>query len=209
MSYADAPVAVVTGMAGATSAAHEARSRRHARSRSEDTRIERLVQGLEARAVACGLCIQAAHAVVRPRHAARYRHMAAADPPHIRDGVVGGHEGRAVTNAVWAMLVLLMASARVMAGKMLVSRRASIDLPAPGEPSRGRLWLQRLHPLSARKNRAERQDTSQSRSSLIHRELKNPQHGSLTLHVQNFPLTAFLPSSPRRHNREIIDESTG
>ncbi len=33
--------------------------------------------------------------------------------------------------------------------------------------------------------------------------------GSLAPHVQNFTLTAFLPSSPRRHNREIINESSG
>jgi hypothetical protein len=33
--------------------------------------------------------------------------------------------------------------------------------------------------------------------------------GSLAPHVQNFTLTAFLPSSPRRYNREIINESSG
>jgi hypothetical protein len=38
-----------------------------------------------------------------------------------------------------------MASARVIAGKMVVSRRASIDLPAPGGPSKRRLWSERLH----------------------------------------------------------------
>jgi hypothetical protein len=32
--------------------------------------------------------------------------------------------------------------------------------------------------------------------------------GSLAPHVQNFTLTVFLPSSPRRHNREIINESS-
>ena len=30
--------------------------------------------------------------------------------------------------------------------------------------------------------------------------------GSLAPHVQNFTLTAFLPVSPKRHNREIISD---
>jgi hypothetical protein len=33
--------------------------------------------------------------------------------------------------------------------------------------------------------------------------------GSLAPHVQNFTLTVFLPSLPRCHNREIINESSG
>jgi hypothetical protein len=33
--------------------------------------------------------------------------------------------------------------------------------------------------------------------------------GSLAPHVQNFTLTVFLLSFPRRHNREIINESNG
>jgi hypothetical protein len=37
-----------------------------------------------------------------------------------------------------------MASARVIAGRMVVSRRASIDVPAPGGPSMRRLWSERL-----------------------------------------------------------------
>jgi hypothetical protein len=36
------------------------------------------------------------------------------------------------------MRVVSMASARVIAGRMVVSRRASIHLPAPGGPSRRR-----------------------------------------------------------------------
>jgi hypothetical protein len=32
-----------------------------------------------------------------------------------------------------------------MAGKMMVSRRASIDVPAPGGPRRRTLWTERLH----------------------------------------------------------------
>jgi hypothetical protein len=60
-----------------------------------------------------------------------------------------------MTNTVWApvrpatlwMRVVSMASARVMAGRMVVSRRASIDLPAPGGPNIRMLWTQFLHRL--------------------------------------------------------------
>jgi hypothetical protein len=57
-----------------------------------------------------------------------------------------------VTNAVrpatrW-MRVVSRASARVMGGSMVVSRRASLDVPAPGWAEHGRLWLKRLHPIS-------------------------------------------------------------
>ena len=61
--------------------------------------------------------------------------------------------GRLVTNAVrspvrpatlW-MRVVSMASARVIAGRMVVSRRASIGLPGPGGPRRRTLWAERLH----------------------------------------------------------------
>jgi hypothetical protein len=41
--------------------------------------------------------------------------------------------------------VVSMASARVIAGRIVVSRRASIDLPAPGDPRRRILWSGRLH----------------------------------------------------------------
>jgi hypothetical protein len=44
--------------------------------------------------------------------------------------------------------VVSMASARVIAGGIVVSRRASIDLPAPGGPSRRTLWSERLHDVS-------------------------------------------------------------
>jgi hypothetical protein len=40
-----------------------------------------------------------------------------------------------------------MASGRVRSGRMVVSRRATIDFPAPGGPSSRRLWTERLHPL--------------------------------------------------------------
>jgi hypothetical protein len=60
--------------------------------------------------------------------------------------------GRVVTNVVrppvspatrW-MRVVSMASARVMAGRMVVSRRASIDMPEPGVPRRSRFGAKRL-----------------------------------------------------------------
>jgi hypothetical protein len=41
----------------------------------------------------------------------------------------------------------LKASARVIAGRMVVSRRASIDVPAPGGPRRSTLWAERLYQL--------------------------------------------------------------
>jgi hypothetical protein len=55
-----------------------------------DTLFERLPQDLEDMAAELGPFIQAAHAVVRPRHLARHRHVAPADQPHIGDGVMGG-----------------------------------------------------------------------------------------------------------------------
>ena len=65
----------------------------------------------------------------------------------------GARNGRVVTNAVRSPVrpatrwirVVSMASARVIAGRMVVSRRASIDLPAPGGPRRRTLWAERLH----------------------------------------------------------------
>ena len=55
-----------------------------------DTLLERLPQDLEDMAAALGPCIQEAHAMVGQRHVARHRHVAPADQPRIRDGVVGG-----------------------------------------------------------------------------------------------------------------------
>src|SRR5262245_12112320 len=54
------------------------------------------------------------------------------------------------------MRVVSMASARVIAGRMVVRRRASFDVPAPGGPSRRTLWAQRLHNLYLRFCVAER-----------------------------------------------------
>jgi hypothetical protein len=43
------------------------------------------------------------------------------------------------------MRVVSRASARRIAGRMVVSRRASIDFPTPGGPRRRTLWAERLH----------------------------------------------------------------
>ena len=67
----------------------------------------------------------------------------------------GARHGRVVTNAVRSPVrpatrwirVVSRASARVIAGRIVVSRRASIDLPAPGGPRRRRFWTERLHHL--------------------------------------------------------------
>jgi hypothetical protein len=89
-----------------------------------------------------GRLIQKEHAILGQRHLARHWHVAPADQPRIRDGVVGRatRAGRDQRRAVvgeagnaWIWVVSI-ASARVMAGRMVVSRRASIDLPAPGGP---------------------------------------------------------------------------
>jgi hypothetical protein len=64
-----------------------------------DTLLEWLAQNLQDMAAALGPCIQAEHAMVCWRHVARPRHVAPADQPRIRDGVVGratraGHDHR-------------------------------------------------------------------------------------------------------------------
>jgi hypothetical protein len=87
------------------------------------------------------------------RHVARHRHVAATDEANVGDGVVRRPEGTTVATAARApmrpatrwMHVVSRASVRLTAGRMVVSRRASIDLPAPGGPSRRTLWSERLH----------------------------------------------------------------
>jgi hypothetical protein len=54
-----------------------------------DTLFERLAPDLEDMAAELRELIQEEHAVVRPRHLARHRHVAPADQLRIRDGVVG------------------------------------------------------------------------------------------------------------------------
>jgi hypothetical protein len=104
-------------------------------------------------------CFPMAHRQLRTRP----RHLAA-DQADVRDGVVGARKGRVVTTAVrlpvrlatrW-MRVVSRASGRVIAGRMVVSRCASLDLPAPGGPSSRTLGSQRLHPLQPRHVPVER-----------------------------------------------------
>jgi hypothetical protein len=67
-------------------------------------------------------------------------------------GSCGARSGQVITTARspvrpatrW-MRVVSMASARVITGRIVVSRRASIDWPAPGGPSQRTLWSERLH----------------------------------------------------------------
>ena len=97
-----------------------------------------------------GPFIQEEHAIAQ-RHL-RHRTWPPPISPHPR-GWWGARNGRVVTNAVRSPVrpatrwirVVSMASARVIAGRMVVSRRASIDFPAPGGPSRRTFWAQRLH----------------------------------------------------------------
>ena len=65
------------------------RSRTPARLSVEDTLLERLAQDLEDMAAELGPFIQEAHAMVGQRLLARHRHVAPANQPRIRDGVVG------------------------------------------------------------------------------------------------------------------------
>ena len=65
----------------------------------------------------------------------------------------GARHGRVVTHALRAplwpatreMRVVARASARAVAVRMVVSRRASMDLPAPGGPMRRTWWAERPH----------------------------------------------------------------
>jgi hypothetical protein len=86
-----------------------------------------------------GQFIQEKHAIVGQRHVARHRHVAPPISPASEIVWWGARNGRVVTNAVrspvspatrW-MRVVSIASGRGIAGSIVVSRRASIDLPAP------------------------------------------------------------------------------
>jgi hypothetical protein len=54
------------------------------------------------------------------------------------------------------MRVVSGASARLIAGRMVMRRRASIDFPAPGGPSSRRLWTQCLHRIQLHQSLQER-----------------------------------------------------
>jgi len=80
---------------------------------------------------------------VGQRHFARHEDVSAANQPHIQDGVMrgakrtGGDQGRAVAGEAGDAVDTgsLKASARAIAGRIGVSRRASIDLACPRRPS--------------------------------------------------------------------------
>jgi hypothetical protein len=118
-----------------------------------NTIFQRLAQHLQDVATARRQFIQQEHAVVGPRHVAGHRHLPPADQPYIRDRVVrdatgarggqGGAGAGAAGDAVEAGG--LQRIGQRSAGRMVVSRCANIDLPAPGGPMRRTLWSQRLH----------------------------------------------------------------
>jgi hypothetical protein len=78
------------------------RSRTRAKLYVEETLLERLAQHCEPVAAARRPRIHEEHTVARQRHLTRHRHLAAADQPHIRDGVVGGATRARGTHAVRA-----------------------------------------------------------------------------------------------------------
>jgi hypothetical protein len=103
--------------------------------------LEGLAEHLKDMAAALRQFIQEGHPVVRQRHFARRQHLAAADQPHIRDGMMWGATGPATRRR----RVGSIASASVISGRIVVRRRASIDFPAPGGPSRRTLGSECLH----------------------------------------------------------------
>jgi hypothetical protein len=78
--------------------------------------------------------------MVGQRHVTRHRHVAPANQPGIRDGMIqrakrsSGDPRRAVAGEACGAVDTLvsMASARLITGRMVVSRRASIDLLTSG-----------------------------------------------------------------------------
>jgi hypothetical protein len=63
-----------------------------ARLYSGDALLQRLAQDFQHMAPKLGQLIQAAHAMVRPRHLARPGEVLAADPPHSRDRLRRGRD---------------------------------------------------------------------------------------------------------------------
>jgi hypothetical protein len=105
-----------------------------------DTLLERLAQDLQDVAAELRQFIEKENAMMRQRHLPRHGDLAPTDQPHIRDSVVGARNSRVKTHAVRAPVrpatrwtqVVSGASARVISGRRVVSRRASLDVPAPG-----------------------------------------------------------------------------
>ena len=122
-----------------------------------ETLLKRLAQDLEDMPPELRPFIQEEHAVVRQRHLARHGDVPATDQPDIRDRMMR------VTSAVRApvqpamrwMRVVSRASARIMVGRMVVSRRASLYVPAPGGPSSRTSGSERRHRVQLRFSIAE------------------------------------------------------
>jgi hypothetical protein len=73
--------------------------------------------------------------VILKRDVARHKHLAAADQPHLRDGMMGTRKGRVVTKAV-------RAPARpATRGRRVVSRASAPGFPAMLLPAVGRALL--------------------------------------------------------------------
>jgi hypothetical protein len=106
--------------------------------------LKRLAQDLQDVTAKLRPCIQQQHPMVRQRHLPRQRHLAAPDPLHSGDCLMRARHGRVVTSVVRAPVtpatrwrhVVSRGSARRSAGRRVVGRRASIDLPAPAGPRR-------------------------------------------------------------------------
>jgi hypothetical protein len=101
---------------------------------------------------ALGELIAAEDTMVGPRHLARRGHLAATDQPHSGHDLVGGAErpggedGGAPPGAAGDArdAGVSRASARVISGRIVVRRRASIDFPAPGGPRSRTLGSEQL-----------------------------------------------------------------
>src|SRR5262245_55904712 len=109
----------------------------------QNTLLQRLAQDLHDGAPEPRQFIETEHAVVRQRHFAWQVDLAAADSPGVRDRMVRGakrargDDGGTVPMrpATRWMRVVSRASARLIAGRMGVSRRASLDCATPDGPS--------------------------------------------------------------------------
>jgi hypothetical protein len=131
------PVGVQTR---ATSPVSAARSKTRGRLSACDPILKRLAQDLQDMAAALGELIQKEHAMMGQRHLTRHRHVAAADQSPSEMVWWGARHGRVVTHAVrspvrpatrWIRVVSM--AQRLIAGRMVVSRWAGIDVPARGE----------------------------------------------------------------------------
>jgi hypothetical protein len=104
----------------------------------DDSPRERWPPALQDVAAALGPCIQEAHAVGGQRHVARHGTWPPPISPASEMVWWGARHGRVVTHAVRSPVsratrwirVVSMALARVIAGRMVVSRWARVDLPA-------------------------------------------------------------------------------